>query len=165
MSSHDKSGKASSSSKKSSGNSGGSRSSRGQNIPSSGQSSGRHSSRHDNFWSVVLEKDGGTPLSPPTVVTPGARNADGGKAPRPHSERQFSCELCKNGFERRGHLEAHIETVHEGKRPHHCPYGCGKSFGHRSSLSRHIKSAHDSQKLPPLSNPKRKQSSSKYAEQ
>lgn len=165
MSSHDKSTKPSSSSKKTSGHTSSSRSGRGQNVPSSGQSSGRHSTKKHDFWSVVLPPDNGnTPLSPPTAGNPGSHNIDGRKASRPHSERQFTCELCHSGFERRGHLEAHIETVHEGKRPHHCPYGCGKSFGHRSSLSRHIKSAHESQKLPPLSNPKRKQSNTKYVD-
>lgn len=63
--------------------------------------------------------------------------------PSSSSHRRFQCQICGNRFERRGHLESHVEAVHEGRRSHRCPTGCGKAFAHRSSLHRHIKSAHD----------------------
>lgn len=53
------------------------------------------------------------------------------------------CEVCQRGFERRGHLEAHVQSVHEGKRLHTCPHGCGKTYGHESSLQRHVKQVHN----------------------
>lgn len=67
--------------------------------------------------------------------------------------RQFACVRCGARFERRGHLQSHIDTVHDRKRPFPCPRACGKVFGHRSSLSRHIRMAHDNV-LPPLRCPR-----------
>lgn len=68
---------------------------------------------------------------------------------RPISSRKFSCTTCGSRFERRGHLDAHQTSVHEGKRPYDCPHGCGKAYGHQSSLSRHIKTAHQTSFSPP----------------
>lgn len=60
-----------------------------------------------------------------------------------NSHRRFMCHICEKRFERKGHLESHIEAVHEGRRSHRCPLGCGKAFAHRSSLHRHMRTAHD----------------------
>ena len=63
---------------------------------------------------------------------------------RTQSLRPFKCDLCSSRFERRGHLESHVETVHHHMRPHNCTReSCPKTFGHRSSLSRHIRNVHD----------------------
>lgn len=57
--------------------------------------------------------------------------------------RQFPCNRCNARFERRGHLQSHIDTVHDRLRPYSCPRrACGKVFGHRSSLARHLRTAH-----------------------
>jgi hypothetical protein len=56
--------------------------------------------------------------------------------------RKFKCHLCPLECERRGHLEQHLLAVHRHMKQFHCPYGCTKPFGHRSSLARHIKNVH-----------------------
>lgn len=100
-----------------------------------------------SFWNVVMEpqeKTPDTPLRQGQSSHPISRSTGRAKrSSRSGSTKQFPCKHCASIFERRGHLEAHVETVHEGKRPHQCPHGCGKVFGHRSSLSRHIKTAHE----------------------
>eukprot|EP00178_Gracilaria_changii_P021185 TRINITY_DN63071_c0_g1_i1.p2 TRINITY_DN63071_c0_g1~~TRINITY_DN63071_c0_g1_i1.p2 ORF type:complete len:192 (-),score=24.96 TRINITY_DN63071_c0_g1_i1:765-1259(-) len=87
-------------------------------------------------------------ISKPPKPPKASSSSSSRQSSRPRSSRQFQCPQCPSLFERRGHLEAHVETVHEGKRPHGCPHNCGKMFGHRSSLSRHVKSAHHKHDLP-----------------
>lgn len=104
------------------------------------------------------EGDSNTPLGQGSSSNPLSRTTGKArKSTKTTSTKQFSCKLCSSVFERRGHLEAHVETVHEGKKPHHCPHGCGKVFGHRSSLNRHIKSAHENSEMPPVRPPGRSQ--------
>lgn len=58
--------------------------------------------------------------------------------------RPFACDQCPRRFERRGHLESHIDAIHRLRQPYECDVaGCGKTFSHRSSLSRHIKGVHE----------------------
>lgn len=119
-----------------------------------------------SFWNVVMhpqDKAVDTPLRQSQSSNPISRGT-GSRAKRSSrsgSTKQFPCKHCTSIFERRGHLEAHVETVHEGKRPHHCPHGCGKVFGHRSSLSRHIKSAHENAQNPSSPQPSRGHSQQK----
>ena len=42
-------------------------------------------------------------------------------------------------------MKIHIESVHEGKKPHLCSF-CTASFGVKSNLTRHIKQVHEEQK-------------------
>ena len=71
------------------------------------------------------------------------RNKEPHRTGSKQAARHFLCPRCPSSFERRGHLQSHIDTVHDRKRLFPCPEGCGKVFGHRSSLSRHIRTAHD----------------------
>ena len=43
---------------------------------------------------------------------------------------KFKCAICNEDFERQGHLNQHVETVHEGKKP----------------LNRHVETIHDGKK-------------------
>lgn len=64
------------------------------------------------------------------------------------SRPRFTCSHCnKNTFERKGHLESHVKSVHYGKKEHVCQ-SCEKSFGHRSSLQRHVKNVHENPEHP-----------------
>lgn len=66
----------------------------------------------------------------------------GGGKPR------FTCEYChKKTFERKGHLESHIDSVHYGRKLHVCQ-GCEKRYGHRSSLQRHVRQVHGNSEHP-----------------
>jgi hypothetical protein len=59
-----------------------------------------------------------------------------------YQSRKFKCHICPLECERKGHLEQHILAVHNHMKQFHCPFGCTKPFGHRSSLARHIKNVH-----------------------
>ena len=65
-----------------------------------------------------------------------------------HGKALFKChfENCDYANARRNHLNNHIQSVHEGKKPFQC-HICNNSFTLRSSLSKHIKSVHE--KLKP----------------
>eukprot|EP00177_Eucheuma_denticulatum_P001163 GFKZ01002094.1.p1 GENE.GFKZ01002094.1~~GFKZ01002094.1.p1 ORF type:complete len:164 (-),score=7.23 GFKZ01002094.1:261-752(-) len=143
---------------------GNSRDNRGRSGTYSGASS-RPLPTSSSFWNVVLhpqDKAVDTPLRQSQSSHAISRGTGRTKrSSRSGSTKQFPCKHCSSIFERRGHLEAHVETVHEGKRPHHCPHGCGKVFGHRSSLSRHIKSAHENAPNPTLPKPNRGHSQQK----
>ena len=43
-------------------------------------------------------------------------------------------------------MKKHIETVHEGKKPHLCSI-CGSGFPSNKNLKRHISAVHDKDKL------------------
>ncbi|CAN8066663.1 unnamed protein product [Agarophyton chilense] len=75
---------------------------------------------------------------------------------RSHASRPFACHLCKGRFERIGHLNAHIDAVHNSRKPYKCQYeNCGKCFSHKSSLYRHVRGIHEKKghKLPSASSP------------
>jgi hypothetical protein len=69
---------------------------------------------------------------------------------RPQAQRKFICTLCQQTFERKGHRDSHYEAVHQRIQKHKCFFTeCGRAFGHRSSLNRHLRSVHDIQDVAP----------------
>ena len=52
------------------------------------------------------------------------------------------CSLCPSGFSYSKDLRIHIETVHEGKRPHVCPK-CDAKFARREKLKKHLLRVHE----------------------
>lgn len=117
--------------------------------PSSTKSKAKAQTPSDRsrWWNDVMSVE--TPPIKPIPMNKSSSGVSGQRELKPRATRQFPCPNCPDkNFERRGHLDAHIETVHEGKRPHSCPRGCGKVFGHRSSLQRHVKTVHENPDHP-----------------
>lgn len=121
-------------------------------LPTRRLSTGKPQSSSSRFWKDVLDDSQSQSCSVlqlqtrtgQTGATPVSTNSSKNIMDNTNAHRRFRCELCDKRFERRGHRQVHIETVHEGRRTHKCPRGCGKSFAHSSSLRRHVKSAHES---------------------
>ena len=57
-------------------------------------------------------------------------------------KKPFKCSLCVSEFPQKVHLKLHIETVHEKKKPFTCSQ-CDASFGRKDVLKGHIKAVHD----------------------
>lgn len=95
------------------------------------------------------------------VLGDGSHSGSGSSSSAPNENKKFKCETCAARFERKGHLETHRTSVHEGQRNHHCTErGCDKSFGHSSSLSRHIKQWHKKESSKSSDQPSGQSSSS-----
>lgn len=56
-------------------------------------------------------------------------------------QRRFACELCSKTYSRNYELKNHIETFHNGKRPHVCKK-CPKSYVAARDLKLHFDSVH-----------------------
>jgi hypothetical protein len=64
-----------------------------------------------------------------------------GDHPAPLSPQGFQCDICGREFDL-FHKLNHHRRYHE--RPHECPHkGCGKSFGTKTHLDRHINDKHE----------------------
>lgn len=57
------------------------------------------------------------------------------------SDRPYTCEVCKNKFSQKSHLNQHRRTVHEKVRPHVCDL-CPKAFGKKYDLASHRDAVH-----------------------
>lgn len=126
-------------------------------IPHAGKSSqsSARSGSNEQYWNTVLHKKEAIQTSEVHQKSSEAKKislenlligtgqADSSTSTKP----KFPCSHCSKVFERKGHLSAHIESVHFGKRSHEC-HDCGKHFGHRSSLQRHVKKVHDNPEHP-----------------
>lgn len=115
------------------------------------------SASQERYWETVLGAAPSSSAAPKSIPNPtlqrttssstttlplNAASAQRGKGKTRSSPRLFECSRCDARFERRGHLQSHINTVHERKRPFQCPRRCGKVFAHRSSLNRHLRITH-----------------------
>ena len=57
----------------------------------------------------------------------------------------YTCGHCGKSFSFNSHLEIHIATVHEKKKPYKCSE-CGKRSGTKSNLRAHMKKDHSGKK-------------------
>ena len=55
------------------------------------------------------------------------------------------CDLCPETFDKGKHFKIHIESVHEGKKPHECEI-CNETFDGEEQLQIHIQSVHEAKK-------------------
>ena len=62
-----------------------------------------------------------------------------------HNVNEFKCENCNLFFAKNQHLNAHIASVHEGKKPYQCDI-CVTSFKTEQNLDEHILSVHEGNK-------------------
>ena len=55
----------------------------------------------------------------------------------------LKCEECGKVFSKKGHLDRHVRTIHQGVKDESepCPH-CGKVFTTKSSLEPHIEAVH-----------------------
>ena len=53
-------------------------------------------------------------------------------------KRLLQCTECDSSFSTKRDQRQHMSVVHGGERPHRCQH-CGKSFGHRSALAKHVR--------------------------
>jgi uncharacterized C2H2 Zn-finger protein len=64
---------------------------------------------------------------------------------RPKSKREYGqgnivCPDCEKTFKRLPDLQRHIKTIHSNVKPFVCPHNCGKAFGRKDALKRHLDS-------------------------
>ena len=52
------------------------------------------------------------------------------------------CATCKEKFEDKISMDAHIETVHDGKKPYSCSI-CNKQFDRKFNMTSHIRIVHE----------------------
>ena len=57
----------------------------------------------------------------------------------------FQCLICPSKFGKKGALNRHISTVHEGNKPHKCQ-NCSASFSQKTDLKYHFASVHEGKK-------------------
>ena len=62
-----------------------------------------------------------------------------------HNVNEFKCENCNLFFAKNQHLNAHIASVHEGKKPYQCDI-CVTSFKTEQKLDEHVLSVHEGKK-------------------
>lgn len=99
--------------------------------------------RSKEYWNVVMNRSEEISGSQKGSLPVAIRRTTASSKPSSRIKKRFQCNRCGSNFQRIGHLKTHVDTVHSGMRPHFCPHGCGKIYGHRSSLNRHIRSSHE----------------------
>ena len=55
------------------------------------------------------------------------------------------CDICDTGFTQISHINVHIASVHDKKKPFICDI-CDKSFFDKTKLTTHISSVHEGKK-------------------
>ena len=69
------------------------------------------------------------------------KNSDSMKESNLHPFQKYTCDDCKEPFEKKHCLELHINSIHLNKKPHMCNL-CKKSFFVASQLKIHMKKTH-----------------------
>ena len=58
--------------------------------------------------------------------------------------KDYKCESCGKSFGQKDNLERHVMTVHEKIKAYQCEY-CDKNFGEKQNLKSHLKSVHENE--------------------
>ena len=58
---------------------------------------------------------------------------------------ELKCQICEAKFKTNQHMELHMTSVHEERKPHTCEC-CGRSFSIKQSLDSHIAYVHGGKK-------------------
>ena len=59
-----------------------------------------------------------------------------------NKDKELECESCEARFTRRDHLNRHISSVHEGKKPYECDK-CDRKFSQLGDMKKHISVVHE----------------------
>ena len=80
-----------------------------------------------------------------SIVTLKGKNISSQRKTVNGKQRYSKCKICGREFGPKGDLNRHIKTVHKKQKDYKCE-SCGKSFGQNISLNIHIKTVHERQR-------------------
>lgn len=123
--------------------------SRGPTATHSQQSSSPPRRTHAAIPKTPVQLSGGASASGASSVLPPPSTKSKEKTQLPGDIRsghgspskRFECSQCGRRFERRGHLQEHIDSVHNLLKRFSCPV-CESQFAHGSSVRRHMMKSH-----------------------